>query len=168
MTKPTKFSATYSDWKLIKTRGVVQVVFEVPLHMESVAYEVLGGMPSSGDETWYEIEKLKGEKEVASEPLESSRPSPQLPPAARANHLQERDRVAVQRAGILCHEEGFWSFLNDTRIAKRIVKSEDSAASAVREFLGLKSRNEIQYDNLKWVELMARFEAWKRMPSVVA
>ena len=35
------FRASYSDWKLIKTRSVVQIVFEVPLEAADEAYQVL-------------------------------------------------------------------------------------------------------------------------------
>lgn len=52
MTKPAAFSAYYSDWKVIKTRSVVQIVLEVPLKAADHAYQVLGGMPN------FEAEKM--------------------------------------------------------------------------------------------------------------
>lgn len=54
----TAFRATYSDWKLVKTRAVVQVVMEVPLSDADAAYEVLGGMPVHGNERWFGIAAL--------------------------------------------------------------------------------------------------------------
>lgn len=51
----TAIRATYADWRLIKTRSVVQVVFEVPLHDADAAYEVLGGMPKPSTEQWFAI-----------------------------------------------------------------------------------------------------------------
>lgn len=53
------FSATYSDLKLIKTRSVVQFVFEVPLEAAGHAMNVLGGMPSPMAETWFAIARLE-------------------------------------------------------------------------------------------------------------
>jgi len=59
MDKPAAFSATYSDLKLIKTRKVVQFVFEVPLEAAEHAMNVLGGMPSPMTESWFAIARLE-------------------------------------------------------------------------------------------------------------
>jgi hypothetical protein len=57
------FSAAYADWKLIKTRGVVSISFEVPIEAAGHAYNVLSGMPSPMDEKWFAIARLqKGDK----------------------------------------------------------------------------------------------------------
>ncbi len=58
MNTPAAFKATYSDWKLVKTRGVVQVIFEVPLADSDTAYEILGGMPNHANERWFGIAAL--------------------------------------------------------------------------------------------------------------
>ena len=52
------FSASYADWKLIKTRGVVSISFELPIDASGHAYNVLGGMPSPMDEKWFAIARL--------------------------------------------------------------------------------------------------------------
>lgn len=57
--KPAAFSATYADWKLIKTRQVVQVIFEVPLEAAGHAYNVMEGMPSPMQERWFAIARMK-------------------------------------------------------------------------------------------------------------
>lgn len=59
MTDTAAFSATYSDWKLIKTRGVVQIVLEVPLKAAGHAYNVLGGMPDYENEKWVGVARLE-------------------------------------------------------------------------------------------------------------
>lgn len=61
MDKPAAFTASYSDWKLIKTRGVVQIVLEVPLKAADHAYNVLGGMPDFGNERWVAVAQLQKE-----------------------------------------------------------------------------------------------------------
>lgn len=66
MEKPAAFSATYSDLKLIKTRKVVQFIFEVPLEAAGHAYNVLGGMPSPMDEKWFAIARMSTETESKS------------------------------------------------------------------------------------------------------
>lgn len=59
MDKPAAFSATYADLKLIKTRQMVQFVFEVPLEAAEHAMNVLGGMPSPMEEKWFAIARLE-------------------------------------------------------------------------------------------------------------
>lgn len=57
--KPSAFGATYTDWKVIRTRGVIQIVFETPIEAEAVAYAALGGMPKGGGKDWFAIAKMK-------------------------------------------------------------------------------------------------------------
>lgn len=64
MEKSAAFSATYSDLKLIKTRQVVQFIFEVPLEAAGHAYNVLGGMPSPMEEKWFAIARLEKKPNV--------------------------------------------------------------------------------------------------------
>lgn len=59
MTDPAAFSATYSDWKVIKTRQVVQIILEVPLKAAGHAYNVLGGMPDFENEGWVAVARLE-------------------------------------------------------------------------------------------------------------
>lgn len=59
MENPAAFSATYSDWKVLKTRQVVQIVLEVPLKAAGHAYNVLGGMPNFEAEQWVAVAPLK-------------------------------------------------------------------------------------------------------------
>ncbi len=59
MSEPAAFSAVYSDWKLIKTRGVVSISFEVPLEAAGHAYNVLHGMPGFAEEKRFAIARLK-------------------------------------------------------------------------------------------------------------
>ena len=59
------FKATFADWKLIKTRGCIQLVFEVPLHESDMAYRVVGGMPNAAEERWFAIARLTTEGRAA-------------------------------------------------------------------------------------------------------
>lgn len=62
---PAVFSASFSDWRVIKGRKVVAIVFEVPLEAADHAYNVLGGMPNFGADQWFAIARLQkpeGEK----------------------------------------------------------------------------------------------------------
>jgi hypothetical protein len=57
--KPAAFSATYSDWRVIKGRKVVAITFEVPVEASGHAYNVLDGMPKFGAEQWFGIARLQ-------------------------------------------------------------------------------------------------------------
>lgn len=46
MSDEAVFQGIYADWKLVKTRGVVQIVVEVNLEAAGEALKVLGGMPN--------------------------------------------------------------------------------------------------------------------------
>lgn len=59
MDQPAVFSASYSDWRIVKTRGVVIVSFEIPLNAADLAYNVLGGMPTYETERRFAIARLK-------------------------------------------------------------------------------------------------------------
>lgn len=50
--------AAYSDFKLIKGRKVVQLIFEVPLEKANEAFHVLGGMPNPTSEVWVAVARL--------------------------------------------------------------------------------------------------------------
>lgn len=60
-----EIKATYSDWKLIKTRGVIQLVFEIPASADKVAFAALGGMPNHAEERWFILPNIEAaESEV--------------------------------------------------------------------------------------------------------
>ena len=59
MSEPAAFTATYADIKTIKTRQVVQIVFEVPIEAAGHAYNVLGGWPDFASERWFVIARME-------------------------------------------------------------------------------------------------------------
>lgn len=119
--EPAAFRCTYSDWKLIRTRKIVQLVFEVAVEQADVAYRVLGGMPNSAAEIWCAIARLdpaavKQESEVVpntppiSGRIDTSPASgPDIP--ARARKPVDPDKRLAQRAGILCSDRAFHRFI---------------------------------------------------------
>lgn len=58
MSAPAAFQATYSDWKLIRSRKVVQICLEVPIEAAGQAYNALGGMPNPASEVWVGVARL--------------------------------------------------------------------------------------------------------------
>ena len=159
---PTAFKATYSDWKLVKTRGVVQIVFEVPLAEADDAYELLCGMPIIAKERWFGIAAIKSpeEKEATAKPRQSNPPSPHPDGAKR----DWRDIPPAQQAGIRCEEPVFAAFLKETR--KDDWHETQDAADCVRLICGVGSRSELgtnQRARIIWHQLDSAFQAWKVM-----
>jgi hypothetical protein len=150
----TAFKATYSDWKLVKTRQVVQIVFEVPLAEADAAYELLGGMPAPASERWFGIAALA--------PKPEPRPVPDKPLAGAKRDW--RDLPPSQQAGIRCEEPSFVSFLKEER-SDDWHESQD-AAECVRLICGITSRSELgtnQKARVIWAQLNSQFEAWKAL-----
>ena len=59
MDKPAAFTATYSDFKVIRTPDTAQFIFEVPLKAADHALNVLGGVPQPMKERWVAIACLE-------------------------------------------------------------------------------------------------------------
>lgn len=140
------FSATFADWKLIKTRKCVQIVFEVPLEAADAAYQVLGGMPDPGVSEWFGIAKLKpvagadvrtaggqsafGEKAAQHHPggghevtahnaqHSHSKEAGSDEPAPSRPRTSWDSMSAAQQAGILCADKAFQKFASEREEAR--------------------------------------------------
>ncbi len=162
MTKAA-FKATYSDWKLIKTRSVVQVVLEIPLEQADAAYQVLGGMPTPGAERWCAVARLNGNEPVeAADPVPVS-DKPDRPHRPRKPVAAEK-RLAME-AGRMCADPIFRAFLRGHLSLEWPTPSrEEDAAETVRIVCGVSSRAEILPGSKaaeQWINLRGQFEAWK-------
>jgi hypothetical protein len=164
----TAFRATYSDWKLIKTRGVVQVVMEIPLADADAAYDVLGGMPVHGKERWFGIAALKSTAEEArAKPRQTLLPDA---PTGGAKRMDWRDVQPAAQAGIRCGEPEFWAFLREVMTYPG-AKNADAAAAIVRRICQVNSRAEFSTDHRKrvlWHQLDSQFQAWQAKERVGA
>ncbi|HEX5424872.1 MAG TPA: hypothetical protein VFW94_15095 [Candidatus Acidoferrales bacterium] len=58
---PAAFSASYADIKTIKTRGAVQIIFEIPHEAAGHALNVLGGLPDPSKSNYFAIARLNAE-----------------------------------------------------------------------------------------------------------
>lgn len=137
------FKASYSDWKLVKTRGVVQVIFEIPLAECDLAYQVIGGMPDSAQERWFGIARLDPDKATT---------RARVPP----------DKRLAQQAGIACADPVFQRFLLERELTAE--QSEESAVHAVYAYCGITSRSQIILGSeaaANWDHLYGNFVAWR-------
>jgi hypothetical protein len=154
MNTPAAFKATYSDWKLVKTRGVVQVIFEVPLADSDTAYEILGGMPDASKERWFGIAALRGERQ---EPIIDA------PEEKQSKNWRELQPSA--QAGIRCAEPIFWAFLKE-ELNMKDQGSADNAASFVRAHCKVNSRAHFNTNpaaKAVWQSLDNQYQAWKAL-----
>jgi hypothetical protein len=152
MNTPAAFKGTYADWKLVKTRGVVQIVFEVPLAESDHAYEILGGMPNYANERWFGIAALKSGKVEAIVDVPQEKQSKNW-----------RDLQPSAQAGIRCAEPLFWAFLRE-ELNMRDEGSADNAASFVRDHCKVNSRAHFNTNpaaKAVWTSLDNQFQAWK-------
>ena len=167
--KPAAFQATFTDWRLIKGRKVVQIVFEVSIEAADAAYHVLGGMPDPGASVWCAVARLiTDERKVVSHaltdtPNATATEKPALPaaPAARVNRL-------TRLAGICCNDARFWRFLTEHEMP---VRNNGEAATAVRLICHVGSRREIISGTQAgdaWDELYSKFVAWRDAPEQAA
>lgn len=168
----TAFKATYADWKLIKTRGCVQVVFELPLESADEAYQVLGGMPISAREVWCGIARLDlaggstGERYPDASGQEVAGSTPARPATPSDKERRSFDEMPVpQQAGMLCQERAFRLFLAEK--FEVALPDPEEAAEIVRDYCGVRSRSEITKKNTFWSEIMLAYRLWQRAAEVV-
>jgi hypothetical protein len=156
------FKATYSDWKLVKTRQVVQIVFEVPLAEADAAYELLGGMPAPATERWFGIAALRGSEPAKPQPVVDKPPA-----GAKREKMDWRDMQPAAQCAIRCGEQAFRIFLMEEHEYRPRDKSDpDEAADFIRSMFGINSRTELGTDQRKrvlWNQLDNQFQAWKAM-----
>ncbi len=162
----TVFRATYSDLKLIKTRGVVQFCFEVPLEHSAEAMRVLGGMPTPASEVWCAIARLgidapNGKEDDSKTEIQ---PSAQPPLPASNEPPARADTRLAQKAGKLCNDPRFWKFCQEDGC---IIHDKDQAAEHVRAVCEVQTRRDIRPGTVAEQRLnliISAFEAWKLGP----
>lgn len=173
--KPAAFQAAFSDLKLVKTRQVAQLIFEIPLADFDAAYEVLGGMPNPASERWFALAAInpsQAEKESNRTPSPTTAPQPEIQPRP-AGVVKEkrdwRDLQPAQQAGIRCGEPLFQAFLKEQY--NYTIQNSNDIATAVRAICGVNSRVELGTNHkarVLWHQLDSEFETWKLAEQVGA
>lgn len=118
---PNVFMATYTDVKIIKTRGVVQLHFEVPIDNFRHCMEVLGDAPRPDREIWVAIARLNKQAAAADPPMSK----------ARRGHW---DMKPSQRAGDRCSDVRFQEWL--ASIGRIEDATEEAATTYIRKVAG--------------------------------
>ncbi len=133
---------TYSDFKLVKTRSVAQVVIEIPIEKAQHWIQMFG-VPSPDMEQWVAIAALDSRKVIKS----------------------EEGTQAVKLAGMLCNSAEFGVFLRDKMGLNEIEPdSSESIANGLRAILGIKSRTEFHENEgamTAFYRLKGEYESWQ-------
>lgn len=164
----TAIAATFSDFRPVKSRGVYQIILEVPAENANAVLIALGGVPVFGSEQWVGVAPLKATPEARPEPEAPKEVEPTTPdaPAEKERH-PFHDLLRSQQAGILCGNPAFGRWLakvgmlvTDGDVAKD--DPTERAVKAVRKYCGVASRAYIDRDDdaaRKWDALRNRFHA---------
>lgn len=144
MSDHAAFSATYSDFRLIKGRKVVQFVFELPLEQADMALKVVGGMPNPAAETWCAIARLDLNKTKEVMPAANVNKTTDTSPASETTPARAKNRYSM-RAGILSNDPIFWAYLYTVHHIEFPDDKEkrDIAADFIRKTCGVTSRADI-------------------------
>ncbi len=136
---PAAIRAVFAEWRMVKTRKVLALVFEVPLETQGDVLTVLGA-PMPDAEIWCGIARLQP---VAAEP---EKPKDEAK-SRRAKELYDGltpEEQAVARAGRLAKDEKFQTWIAETALDLPVgaIASEAYAAQFIRDCCGVESRRE--------------------------
>lgn len=134
--------ATFSDFRVVKTRGVCQLILEVPLEAADAALITLGGLPRPDQERWVGVARLGHSEAGVVVPERYRQAFHELPMS--------------QQAAIKCDDARFQKYM----------RAEDGAdcAHRVREACGVASRADIKPDTpagYRWVTVLRGFEGYR-------
>jgi hypothetical protein len=152
MTDKAACLAMFVDFKTIKTRKCLHLIFEVPFESDQAnkALEALGGIPSPSDPPWVGIALL------AAKPV-SEPPRP-------VERLKKRwgDLTPAQQAGIRCQEQEFEDFIR-AKFMTAHASNGRTIPEFVREYCGVSSRGLIFKGSAaeqRWLLLESGYQAW--------
>jgi hypothetical protein len=153
MNKPAALKGTFSDFKLIRSRKICQLVIEVPLEHADAALQALGGIPNPADERWVAVARLN--PEAKAQPIESDEDG-------RKRRFHEMNPAA--QIAMSCSAPSFREYLRTHKVAS-LPDDKDACDSWLKGFLGVKSKTEVVPGSeafAVWNELRGSYEVWLR------
>ena len=142
METPAAIKASYADYRRVKGRKVLQLIFEVPLEQAPQVHEAFGE-PLPDGSSWVGIARIDENAVVE----------------------KKGGGKLCQRAGILSNEGAFITYLNVERQSD-IKYAGMPVAQVIRDICGVTSRKELDHNpeaGRKFLDLVASYEAWKRI-----
>jgi hypothetical protein len=149
------FQATYSDFKLVKTRKVVQIVLEVPVEHANMVLDVLGGMPDPSKESWVGVALIRPN---------GAKPQPAVQPRLAGAKRDWRDVPPSQQAGIRIGEPAFAAYLKEHH-ADEWHETGDADA-CLKMILRIESKTELKTDPKRmtlWHQIDEHYQSWKAL-----
>jgi hypothetical protein len=150
MSKPAALKAVYVDYRRVRSRKTLQLVFEIPLEHEAECHRVLGYPNPHADGDWCAIARL--EPDMKADTPKSRRRFDQMP--------------LSQQAALLCQDEAFQRFVIE-EYAPDQGQTEATATFWVRFLCNVKSRADILPDTeaaAKFKQLRDDFYLWRDSP----
>lgn len=163
----TAIKAMFADFKLVKTRQVAQLIFEVPIEAADNALHALGGVPRPDAERWVGIAPIteKAAQRAATPTTQPKSPIDDLNAAAEKAEKPKRRMAELsraQQAGILCNEREFHLFIAEKEFILVEDMDDGICAEAVREYCGVDSRAKLDgAAGNRWDELRTEYDAWR-------
>ena len=127
----------YADFKLVKTRNVVQMIIEVPIE-QATLITTRFGIPNPNESCWVAVAKLDVTK----------------------TNVNNKALKAIQQAGILGQDIAFGAFLKD-KLPEIEPNNIASIQQGIRTLTGVKSRADFKTDSNAlqiWVNLIEDYE----------
>lgn len=161
--------ATFADWRTVKGRKQLQLIFEVPLEQQQSVLTMLGA-PNPSDPSWCGIAllDLKPEVEVVPDTSERSSQHNSADTTKAGDRKGWSDLPPAQQAGIRCNEKAFWKFLAEYEEGGPPIESTEDAANYVRLICGVKSRAQLTTESrarILWNDLDRKYTAWLLVPA---
>lgn len=144
MSKPAAIKAEFTDYRPIKTRKVLQLVFEVPAEQQAEIFEVLG-YPIMGSSTWCGIARLVAGAGAPTVPEKAVEPA----------KVEKTETKRSSRAYLMCKDYDFVTWMLPGQSFSSVADAWDKADRALKDRLGIKSKSELDTDP----EAAARFDA---------
>ena len=135
----TAFRASYADFKIIKTRSVVQVIFEVPIEAADDVWKALGGVPTASSERWFGIAPL--DPSVAASP-------------PKAHTATDAGLKAKRHFEACCEDAVFGGWCQSQCLGAPL----NTVRSIAKWLMGIASSNELLEHPEKWDRLYTSFK----------
>jgi len=168
MTAPPAIAGVYADLRQVKSRGVWQLVIDVPAEKVEGMVELFG-MPRQDEPTWLGIARLKVSPEALDQAAPDhaatgSTPAEPKQPVASGETKERRPFHTLplpQQVALRCADRAFQAWVAMQEGASADVSGEDLAARYVRYACGVDSRALILPGSVaadKWARVLNSFE----------
>ena len=164
MTDPAIISASFSDWRPVKSRKVLQLIFEVPVEQTEKVLNTLGA-PMPHEDNWCAIAVLTEEarSSMGEQGTLTAQAAGSNPAAPTKKRFDEMSRA--QQAGLLCNEKRFQEWLMMAyggweHISPDITDAAERTAVWVRKYCAVQSRADLDASHaagVNWDVLLTEY-----------